>query len=54
MTFLKGITMETCLVIFRHIVPIEENGLTRAGARDQLSGLAPGEPIKFTGLLYFY
>ena len=34
MTFMKGIAMETCVVIYERIVLIDENGLTRAGVRD--------------------
>lgn len=34
MTFMKGIAMETCVVIYGRIVLIDENGLTRAGVRD--------------------
>ena len=34
MTFLKGITMETCVVIDGRIVLIDENGLTRVVVRD--------------------
>ena len=55
MTFMKGIAMETCVVIYGRIVLIDENGLTSAGVRDYFHFVrCQVHRSNLQGLLYFY